>query len=68
MITMWHSEYIGDTPPGIYLSKNIHLLKSYLPKTHFVIFTFAQQLPVFDEHALITITCTSYGKEDNAML
>ena len=29
MITMWHSGY-GDTPLGIYLSKNIHMLKSYL--------------------------------------
>ena len=28
MITMWHSGY-GDTPRGIYLSKNIHMLKSY---------------------------------------
>ena len=28
MITMWHSGY-GDTPLGIYLSKNIHMLKSY---------------------------------------
>ena len=25
---MWHSGY-GDTPLGIYLSKNIHMLKSY---------------------------------------
>ena len=28
MITMWHSGY-GDTTQGIYLSKNIHMLKSY---------------------------------------
>ena len=28
MITMWHSGY-EDTPLGIYLSKNIHMLKSY---------------------------------------
>ena len=28
MITIWHSGY-GDTPLGIYLSKNIHMLKSY---------------------------------------
>ena len=28
MITMWHSGY-GDTPLGLYLSKNIHMLKSY---------------------------------------
>ena len=28
MITMWHTGY-GDTPLGIYLSKNIHMLKSY---------------------------------------
>ena len=29
MITMWHSGY-GDTPMGIYLSKDIRMLKSYL--------------------------------------
>ena len=28
MNTMWHSGF-GDTPLGIYLSKNIHILKSY---------------------------------------
>ena len=61
MITMWHSGY-GDTPLGIYLSKNIHMLKSYP-----LDFNFATKLPVFDEHVLITITWwnISHWKVDN---
>ena len=62
--TGWHSGY-GDTPLGIYESKNIHMLKSY-PRNFQVC---KKKLPVFNEHGVIAqILCyISNGTRDNAM-
>ena len=61
MITLWHSGH-GDTPLGIYLLKNILMLKS-IP----LIFRFAKKLPVFDKHVLITKPDGTFHMEKKKM-